>query len=425
MVTIGSTLAGYRIEGVAGRGGMGVVYRARQLRPDRLVALKVLATELLDDPQFRERFERESSIAASIEHPHVVPVYEVGEAEGVLFIAMRYVVGPDLRTLIRRGLSPDRSARIVDQTARALDAAHARGLVHRDVKPANVLVGEADDEPHAFLTDFGLTKHLAMSRGPTRPGALVGTIDYAAPEQVRGEKIDARADVYSLACMLYECLTGRVPYPYEADAAKLWAHVNQPPPSLGATGMPQPWEEIIGRGMAKEAADRYPSAGDLGRAVLAAVAAEPSSARERMVATGRAAPETATGASVPMTSTVFPADGERTPPTPSVTARSYGLKVAGRQLAIFAVATFALLAAAGLALVVGDGRRVRPAPERRKARRRPDPSGKDPDRPRRRRGGDLGGPPEGRVGLEDRSRITRIGRKADPRGTRALRRGGR
>ena len=232
MVTIGSTFAGYRIEEVAGQGGMGVVYRARQLRPERLVALKVLAPELADDPAFRERFERESCVAASIEHPHVIPVYEVDEADGLLFIAMRYVDGPDLHRLVVDGLGVERAMRIVDQVGRALDAAHARGLVHRDVKPANVLVAQADEQPHAYLTDFCVTKHVGAGGGPTRTGAFVGTVDYIAPEQVRGERVDARADVYSLAGVLYECLTGRVPYAYDAEVAKLWAHVNQPPPSV-------------------------------------------------------------------------------------------------------------------------------------------------------------------------------------------------
>src|SRR3954452_1938891 len=222
----GSTFAGHRVETVAGRGGMGVVYRATQLALDRTVALKVIAPGLIEDDAMRNRFVRESKVAASIDHPNVIPIYYTGEEDGVAYIAMRYVAGDDLRTLVRRAgpLEPERAARVLSQVAAALDAAHAAGLVHRDVKPANVLLGRDD---HAFLTDFGLTKHVLSASGATRPGHWVGTLDFVAPEQIRGERIDARADVYGLGCLLHYALTGRAPFARDNDEAKLWAHLSE------------------------------------------------------------------------------------------------------------------------------------------------------------------------------------------------------
>ena len=182
----GARLDGFVIEGVAGRGGMGVVYRARQERPNRLVALKVIAANLADDVGFRARFQRESSIAAEIEHPNVIPVYSLGDADGILYIAMRFVEGTDLKGLLAQEgrLEPRRAARIVAQVAQALDAAHARGLVHRDVKPANMLISRAGGREHAYLSDFGLSRHVEGSAGADGTGAFLGTIDYVAPEQV-------------------------------------------------------------------------------------------------------------------------------------------------------------------------------------------------------------------------------------------------
>ena len=207
---------------------MGIVYRATQVALGRPVALKLIAANFAGDRSFRERFKREWETAASIDHPNVIPVYEAGEAEEHLFIAMRYVEGLDLANLLAREqlLDPERAVRIIAQVAAALDAAHARGLVHRDVKPANVLIGA---EEHVYLTDFGLTKH-ASQDALTKTGLFVGSVDYAAPEQIRGEQMDARTDVYSLGCVLYQTLTKRLPYDKDADVAKMYAHISAPPP---------------------------------------------------------------------------------------------------------------------------------------------------------------------------------------------------
>lgn len=282
----GDEIGGFRIEALAGRGGMGLVYRARQQRPNRVVALKVIAPELATDVAFRARFEAESSIAAEIEHPNVIPVYAVGDENGVLYIAMRFINGVDLGGVIAAEgrLEPGRVARLISQIADALDAAHARGLVHRDVKPGNVLVTAGD---HAYLTDFGLTKQTAQSSGMTRTGMFVGTVNYMAPEQIEGKRIDARADVYALGCVTYQLLSGSVPFPRELDMATLYAHVNDPPPRL--LDVPAPLADAVERAMAKEPDDRFLSAGDFGRAVQAGARGARDVSDGRSVATGAAA----------------------------------------------------------------------------------------------------------------------------------------
>jgi hypothetical protein len=288
------TVGEFVIESVAGRGGMGVVYRARQREPDRVVALKVIAPELAGDPSFEARFKSEGRMAARIEHPNVIPVYAVGEEAGTLYIAMRFVVGTDLRAVIDQGgrVEPGRAAVLVDQVAQALDAAHAHGLVHRDVKPANILIAAQGGREHVYLTDFGLTRHVVASQAMTASGALVGTVDYVAPEQVRGERVDARTDVYSLGCVLFHGLTGRVPYPEGNQIAKLYAHDSRPPPSARASvpGLPPALDDVIARAMAKDPEARYQSAGDLGAAALAAAGAEHTPRAGRSVAIGEAAP---------------------------------------------------------------------------------------------------------------------------------------
>jgi hypothetical protein len=325
-VQIGSEFAGHRIDGVAGRGGMGVVYLATHLALNRRVALKLIAPELAADEGFRERFKQESMTAASIDHPNVIPIYHAGEEEEQLYITMRYVEGTDLRALITQQgkLEPGQAAQIISQTAAALDAAHARGLVHRDVKPANVLIAGSGGDYHAYLTDFGLTKHTASQSGMTKTGMFVGTLDYIAPEQLQGGKLDARADVYALGCVLYQSLTGNVPYPRDTEPAKIWAHMSEPPPSLQARGdVPQQFEEIVQRAMAKDPNDRYLSAGDVGRATLAAAEMRGVTRAERSVATGDAAPQGATAVgpapSYPGTPPGPPPTSAGAPPGPTPT----------------------------------------------------------------------------------------------------------
>jgi serine/threonine protein kinase len=272
-------IAGYRLEGVLGRGGMGVVYRATQLALERPVAVKLIATEHAQDPVFRSRFERESRLAASIEHVNVIPVYETGEDDGLLYIVMRLVDGVDVAQILARSgpLEPARTARIVGQVAAALDAAHARGLVHRDVKPANVLL-TLDEPEHAYLTDFGVAKQLDASDSMTQTAGWVGTLDYVSPEQIRGEPSGAAADVYALGGLICHCLTGQVPFPRSNQAAALWAHVNAPPPAPSRLrpGLPAGADDVVERAMAKDPAERYGSAGDLARACAEALAMEPA-----------------------------------------------------------------------------------------------------------------------------------------------------
>src|SRR3954447_23246444 len=244
--------AGYRVEGIAGRGGMGVVYKATQLGLDRPVALKVVAAGLLGDPRIRERFLRESRAAAAIEHPNVIPIHDYGECHGRAYIAMRFVDGDDLRERVTATgpLAPEHAAAIVAHVADALDAAHDAGLVHRDVKPANILLGDHDQ---VYLSDFGLASHALSEGGLTSPGGWVGTMDFMAPEQIRGEPIDRRADVYALGCVLHFALTGQVAYPRETDEARLWAHLHAAPPEASrlVPGIPAAVDEGVRRGLAK------------------------------------------------------------------------------------------------------------------------------------------------------------------------------
>jgi Protein kinase domain/Domain of unknown function (DUF4440) len=284
----GEEFAGCRIEAVAGRGGMGVVYRATELSLGRPVALKLLPPERAGDQEFRERFQRESRMAAAIDHPNVIPVYAAGEHDGSLYLVMRYVAGTDLHALLReRGaLEPERAAELVAQVAAALDAAHAAGLVHRDVKPANVLL--AGD--HAYLSDFGLTRLAGSDTSLTESGRWIGTVEYSSPEQLRGERTDARADVYSLGCVLFAALTGRPPFTHGTVPATMLAQLHDAPPRASELGAPAEFDRVMARALAKRPDDRYPSAGDLGRAALGAARGEPVTESERSVAIGSAAP---------------------------------------------------------------------------------------------------------------------------------------
>lgn len=262
----GRRIAGYRIEHEIGRGGMAVVYRAQDLRLDRTVALKLLAPELARNETFRRRFTHESRVAAAIDHPHIVPIYEAGEADGVLYIAMRYVAGRDLRALLDREgpLPPATALRIATQVASALDAAHDHGLVHRDVKPGNILVAEGTDSDHpehVYLTDFGLTKKSLSLSGFTTVGQFVGTLDYVAPEQISGKPVDGRCDVYGLGCVVYETLSGRPPFQRDDDMALLWAHqYDQPPPLTRlCPDLEDAVDTVFAKALAKSPDDRYGS----------------------------------------------------------------------------------------------------------------------------------------------------------------------
>jgi len=295
----GTAFADHVISGIAGRGGMGIVYRATHVPLEREVALKVIAPEFSHDHEFRRRFQREFQAAASIQHPNVIPIYHAGEQDGLLYVTMRYVEGTDLaRLLSAEGrLDPPVAVGIVAQVAEALDAAHRAGIVHRDVKPANVLIEVVGDEMHAVLTDFGLMKNLRSQTQITQAGSVIGTFDYAAPEQLKEGPIDARTDVYALGGVLYQTLTGKVPYPRETAAATMLAHLDAPPPSVLSvlSDASELLGEVVRRAMAKDPRDRYPSAGDLGRAALAATQDRATTTGERSVATGDASPIVALG----------------------------------------------------------------------------------------------------------------------------------
>ena len=249
-IAAGDVVAGYEVGEPVGRGGMGEVFRAIDVRLDRPVALKLLVEQLSGDEGFRERLLRESRLAASLDHPNVVPIYEAGEADGRLFIAMRYVAGTDLKSLLRREgpLEPERAVAIASQVAEALDAAHRKGLVHRDVKPSNVLLDQEGGREHVYLADFGLTQSVSDT-GPT-DGQLMGTVDYVAPEQIRGDRVDGRADVYALGCLLFETLTGTLPFSGGSDVAVVYAHLEEDPPraSERRPGLPQAVDAVFARG---------------------------------------------------------------------------------------------------------------------------------------------------------------------------------
>ena len=288
---IGQVIAGYRIEERVGRGGMGVVYRAEHLNLRRRAAIKIIAPDLAESDGFRERFTREARIAAALQHPNIVTVYDAGEVDGILYLAMQYIEGNDLAAVLRKDgrLRPYRAIDVIRQVASALDAAHAEGLIHRDVKPANVLI----EGRTAFLTDFGLTKRMDGTHTElTRAGDVVGTIHYVAPEQIEGGKVSARSDVYSLGCLLYHCLTGQVPYSRETDVAVIYAHLSEPPPKLTAVRpeLAAGLDGVIAKALDKSPDRRFPTCSDLvnaARGVIDAAGpldtAAPRTARESSV----------------------------------------------------------------------------------------------------------------------------------------------
>ena len=340
----GSRFGGFRIERTLGQGGMGIVYLATELRLDRQVALKVIRSDLAGDEDFRARFRSESRTAAAVEHPRVVTVFGAGEVDGLLYVSMRYVPGRDLGRMVDADgpLPPEEAARLIAQVADGLDAVHAAGLVHRDVKPHNVIVGEEGD---AYLADFGLAKAMGATTGLTATGQVIGTVDYMAPEQIEAQRVDARTDVYALGGVLYHAVTGKVPYAERESSAKMWAHVNEPPPSAGRRG--SVLDPVIRRAMAKDPADRFPSAGDLGRAAVAATRGEAVTEPEHVVGSGEAAP---------LPETVRLSQDPRLPPTdpqPRPRRRSRTLAFVLALLAIAALAVAGAIEAPKLSRLHG------------------------------------------------------------------------
>ena len=265
-----------------GSGGMGIVYRVRHLALDRERALKVVAPKLSADERFRERFKRESRLAAQVEHPNVIPVHHAGEEGGQLYLAMRLVDGVDLRSLVDGSgpLDTARAVRVLAGIAAGLDAAHARGLIHRDVKPANVLVERDGDAEHVFLTDFGISRLAGSEESLTTTGEFFGSVDYVAPEQIEGDPVDGRTDVYALGGVLHFILTGRPPFPRDTELAKLFAHANapRPRPSESAPGLPPEIDKVVAKAMAKRPEERYRSAGELAAAAATALGEPPGAA---------------------------------------------------------------------------------------------------------------------------------------------------
>ena len=373
----GTEISGYQVESLLGRGGMAVVFKARDLRLDRPVALKVLAPELARSPQFRERFLRESRLAASLDHPNIIPVYEAGEAAGLLFIAMRLVGGGDLTALLEREgpLGTAETVTILSQVAAALDAAHAAGLVHRDVKPDNILLvpgAAAQHRPHVYLSDFGLTKRVTSLSGVTTHGEFVATMDYAAPEQIGSRPVDARTDVYGLGCVAYRCLTGTLPFVREDEAAVLWAHlVERPPPMSTHRSELAPLDAVVARALEKNPDDRFETCGHFADALADVVhtpaltgsagATQPPPSPDAPTSIRKAAPAMAPSAPTPAVAPALqpehrPDDGG---PDPATAQTGNGpprpARRRSRRLTVLAVALAALvpLAVATFFIVTG------------------------------------------------------------------------
>ncbi|WP_369252578.1 serine/threonine-protein kinase [Geodermatophilus amargosae] len=319
----------YRIEALLGRGGMGEVYRAFDTEHDRTVALKVLSEHLAADKGYRERFRREAHLAARLIEPHIVPIHRYGEIDGRLFLDMRLVPGRDVAAILAEQgpMSPQRAVSVVSQTARALDAAHADGLVHRDVKPSNVLLTGSGEDEFVYLVDFGIARSTSDAQGPalTQTGAALGSFDYMAPERFLEKPIDRRVDVYALACVLFECLTGRRPFTGDGLATLMYAHLNNTPPAPSALrpGLPRALDDVVARGLAKEPDERYPTCGELAAAARAALSSAGVSVR------AEAAPPTAvTPLPVPSRTVGFsgpgPAGTYGAPSYPGAPAALYG-----------------------------------------------------------------------------------------------------
>jgi serine/threonine-protein kinase len=350
-VEVGCELAGYRIDALIGRGGMGVVYRGTDLRLGRAVAIKLIAAERATDPIVRRRFEREARLMAAVDHPNVLPVYAAGEQGGSLFLVMRYVDGTDLAAVLHTEgrLHPTRAARIIDQVAQALDALHTAGLVHRDVKPANVLLaGE-----QVYLGDFGLGRAVDAATRLTDSNEWLGTVDFCSPEQLRGERTDARSDVYALGCVLHTALTGVPPFHRSTAEATMLAHLGEEPPSPSATaGVPPSFDRVLRRALAKRPADRFSTAGELGRAACAAAASNPvgmlrPSSRPRAAIAAarpiRPAPASARTARVPTRTKLDLRPPQSRRPKPSAPRHPTRRSLAGAAILLATIATVAAL----------------------------------------------------------------------------------
>jgi tRNA A-37 threonylcarbamoyl transferase component Bud32 len=367
---IGEEFAGYRLDALLGHGGMSIVYRAEHITLGRKVALKLLSPQLDEDDSFRERFTRESRLAASLDHPNIIPIYEAAESDGTFYIAMRYVDGSDLRAIVKQGpIAPDRLAPIIDQTANALAAAHAHGLVHRDVKPANVLIdpGDARGEPdHVYLSDFGVAKQTAAP-GVTKTGMFVGTAEYSAPEQIEGKELDARADVYSLGCMVYECLTGAAVFAdKDTGVALMYAHLLEPPPRVSdrRPDLPPTLDDVVGKAMAKSRDDRYDGPKEFAAALRGALAdapakqaAPPTVAAPGLAAAAAAEEAAAPAAAAPADATPAATPGGGPPPTAppaaAPAAAAGGGSRSGRNRSVVIASAIAVALALALAVALG------------------------------------------------------------------------
>lgn len=338
---VGSEFAGYRLEALIGHGGMSIVYRAQHLRLERTVALKLLTRELSQDESFRERFTRESRLAAALDHPNVIPIYEAGDVDGVFYIAMRYVGGSTLKQVLdaEGPLTPERTASIVSQVASALHAAHEdKGLVHRDVKPANILVVPghgAEGGDHVYLSDFGIAKQ-RQAGGLTKTGMFVGTADYASPEQIEGRDLDRRADVYALGCVLYECLTGGPTYEKDSEVALMYAHLLEPPPAVTnkRPDLSPDVDAVVAKAMAKNADDRYSTAPEFAAAM-----------RKALTGTATRRTQQSDQARVPETILTSPAAAPPAPPPAAAPSEPAPSRRGPRPL--FVALGLALLAAIG------------------------------------------------------------------------------
>jgi serine/threonine protein kinase/Tol biopolymer transport system component len=363
-LTAGSRIAGYLLEEQIGQGGMAVVFRALDVRLQRQVALKILAPALTADEEFRQRFIRESQAAAAVDDPHIIPVFEAGEASGVLFIAMRLVRGGDVGTLLRRDgpMRPRRAAAIVAPVADALDAAHEAGLVHRDVKPANMLLDVRPGRPeHVYLSDFGLSKAALAGSMLTGTGLFLGTLDYSAPEQIEGRPVDGRADQYALASAAFELLTGTPPFQRDDLMAVMYARLSEPPPALSSRrhGLPEAVDRVFARALARAPADRFGSCREFSNAFRAALGIghdddAPGSVPDSDRPVTQVAAFRPVGAAVGRTQTEMPGYGSAGYPTPRRTRR---------RSFTWAIAVIAILALGGTAIALMGGRPPKsPAP---------------------------------------------------------------